>query len=86
MFYYSECTHNNSEEKVKKTRELLKDLEENQMSSKLPAGRILSYDVKWNKETGICVAKLNVYITLLTVIFWFTESIHLGKEFINCPI
>ena len=49
---FLECTHNNTEDKVKKVRELQKDLTEKQMSHKLPASRIISYDVTWNKESG----------------------------------
>jgi hypothetical protein len=49
---FLECTHNNTEDKVKKSQELLNQLK-NKIEQKLPAENILDYKVKWNKEKGL---------------------------------
>ncbi|XP_060587443.1 NACHT domain- and WD repeat-containing protein 1-like isoform X3 [Ruditapes philippinarum] len=49
---YIECTYNNSEDKVKKSQELLNQLK-NKIEQKLPVENILDYKVTWNKEKGI---------------------------------
>ncbi|XP_053395163.1 uncharacterized protein LOC123524131 isoform X2 [Mercenaria mercenaria] len=48
---YIECTHNNSEEKVKKIRAMLDQLKD-KVEKKL-SGNVMKYSIKWNKDKGL---------------------------------